>query len=74
VSHVIREPDEPVRARTAPRRYVCAYCGRELEHEAWIYSRHTGARYCPPTDPRGCNTPRAYARAEADRARARKER
>lgn len=55
------------------RRYSCAYCGRELEPDLRVYSRRTGSRYCPPSDPRGCNTPRAYAKQERARARARKE-
>lgn len=72
----LEEPDEPPmpkrsNSKPARRKYHCAYCQRELKPDAWIYSRATGARYCPPTDPRGCNTPTAYARQE--RARALKE-
>jgi hypothetical protein len=41
----------------APRRrgepYRCARCDRELEPERWVYSHHTGARYCWPGE--GCN-------------------
>jgi hypothetical protein len=61
-----------IRRRTPQRReYHCADCGRKLPHERWIYSRHTGARYCTPGE--GCNTPEAYARRERERAQARKE-
>lgn len=28
------------------RIYHCAMCGRALEPNHWIYSSHTGARYC----------------------------
>lgn len=31
---------------------VCARCGRKLRHRRWVYSRFTGARYCPPG--KGC--------------------
>jgi hypothetical protein len=40
-----------------PRRrgepYRCARCDRELAPERWVYSHHTGARYCWPGE--GCN-------------------
>ncbi len=28
--------------------YQCGVCGRRLPLDRWIYSRHTGARYCWP--------------------------
>lgn len=30
----------------------CAKCGRRLRKERWVYSRHTGNRYCWPGE--GC--------------------
>lgn len=38
------------------RIYVCGVCGRKLKNERWVYSGHTGARYCRPGD--GCQKPR----------------
>lgn len=70
-----QEADEELVRRSrkpARREYDCGDCGRRLPHERWIYSRHTGARYCTPGE--GCNTPAAYARKERDRARARARR
>lgn len=28
--------------------YRCAICRRRLPQEQWVYSRHTGNRYCLP--------------------------
>lgn len=42
------------------RTYHCGDCGRKLPAERWVYSRHTGARYCTPGE--GCQKPTAYAR------------
>lgn len=53
------------------RTYRCADCGRKLTAERWVYSRHTGARYCTPGE--GCNTPTAYAMKDRQRAKTRKE-
>ena len=53
------------------REYACAYCGRRLPHERWVYSAHTASRYCTPGE--GCQTPAAYARQERALARSRKE-
>lgn len=39
-------------AVTPERGYRCASCGRKLTNERWVYSRHTGARYCLPGE--GC--------------------
>ena len=69
----LAEEDEPPKRSSAKRVYCCASCGRELKPDAWIYSRHTGSRYCTPADPRGCNTPAAYAKQQRARDRARKE-
>jgi len=30
----------------------CACCGRRLRRECWVFSRHTGNRYCLPGE--GC--------------------
>jgi len=30
--------------------YRCAVCGKRLPKEQWVYSRHTGNRYCLPTN------------------------
>lgn len=66
------DPDPVKRSRGANlRTYRCADCGRKLTAERWVYSRHTGARYCTPGD--GCNTPTAYAMKDRQRAKARKE-
>lgn len=45
-------------ARTRGTAYRCDRCDRPLRHHTdgrarWIYSPHTGARYCYPGD--GCN-------------------
>jgi len=32
--------------------FRCALCGRKLPQEQYVYSRHTGARYCLPTEPK----------------------
>ena len=32
----------------ATRTYRCALCNRRLRDERWIYSRHSGNRYCFP--------------------------
>lgn len=34
------------------REYRCGQCGRRLKAERWVYSRHTGSRYCWPGE--GC--------------------
>ena len=28
--------------------YTCGVCSKTLKNERWIYSRHTGQRYCWP--------------------------
>jgi hypothetical protein len=28
--------------------FTCGLCGRKLPVEQYVYSRHTGARYCLP--------------------------
>jgi len=30
--------------------FRCALCGRKLPVEQYVYSRHTGNRYCLPTE------------------------
>lgn len=35
-----------------PRVYHCAICGRKLKQDRWVYSSHTGSRYCWPSE--GC--------------------
>jgi len=30
--------------------FTCGLCGRKLPVEQYVYSRHTGARYCLPTE------------------------
>lgn len=45
-----------VTTATRPRvytRYLCARCGRRLKREHFVYSSHTGLRYCWPGE--GCN-------------------
>ena len=37
---------------TAMRHHKCERCRRVLPRDRWIYSRHTGARYCWPGE--GC--------------------
>jgi hypothetical protein len=32
------------------RQYACARCGRRVRPERWVYSRHTGNRYCVELD------------------------
>jgi hypothetical protein len=39
-------------AKSKARTYSCAYCGRRLKDERWIYSTFTRNRYCWPTE--GC--------------------
>lgn len=36
--------------------YHCAKCGRRLKHDHWVYSKHTGSRYCWPGQ--GCQVPK----------------
>lgn len=60
---------KPKSSKKPARTYRCAYCSRELKNERWVYSSHTGSRYCTPGE--GCQTPAAYRKQE--RARARKE-
>lgn len=50
---------------TTTRVYCCGQCGRKLPHEQWVFSSHTGNRYCWPGH--GCWTP--AARAAQRRAR-----
>jgi len=40
------------KAKAATRTYRCGQCGRKLKQEHWIYSGHTGSRYCYPGE--GC--------------------
>lgn len=35
------------------RVYLCAKCNRRLKDGQWVFSRHTGLRYCLP-GPKGC--------------------
>ena len=39
--------------KPAARTYSCGSCGKTLKAERWIYSRHTGSRYCWPGECRG---------------------
>ena len=36
------------RRKPTPLEYHCGCCGRRLRDERWIYSTHTGARFCWP--------------------------
>lgn len=41
--------------------HKCGVCGRRLPSEQWVYSQHTGNRYCLPTQ-RDCKPkPKAAA-------------
>jgi hypothetical protein len=42
-----------VKVDKGKRVYTCDRCGRKLKPERWIYSSHTGKRYCWPGA--GCN-------------------
>lgn len=41
-------------AEPTTRTYRCNACGRQLPHQRWVYSRHTGSRYCWPGE--GCQS------------------
>ena len=58
---VVEEPVSIAPPTSTRREYRCGVCGRRLPHERWIYSRHTGSRYCTAAE--GCNTPAGYRRA-----------
>ena len=45
---------------TTPRKYQCATCGRRLKVGRWVYSKHTGSRYCWPGE--GCQKPKRARR------------
>ena len=47
----------------AAKEYHCGLCGRKLKHEEWIYSQHTGARFCQPDN--GCVKRAARAKKKA---------
>lgn len=38
----------PTKAAKIVHRCATPGCGRELKNEQWVYSSHTGLRYCPP--------------------------
>jgi len=38
------------KAKVKLSQFRCALCGRKLPVEQYVYSRHTGARYCLPTE------------------------
>jgi len=50
------EPDDelahgsmyPELHKPSKRTYTCGVCSKTLKNERWIYSRHTGQRYCWP--------------------------
>jgi len=54
---------------TTPR--FCAACNRRLPPERWVYSQHTGARYCWPGE--GCQSQAAVLRHDRRLERKRKE-
>jgi len=37
------------KAKAKLSQFRCALCGRKLPQEQYVYSRHTGNRYCLPT-------------------------
>jgi hypothetical protein len=40
-------------------RFRCAVCRRYLPQERWVYSSHTGNRFCYPGE--GCQKPKKEA-------------
>lgn len=42
----------PTKEKRKKSRFRCAVCRRFLPQERWVYSQHTGNRYCLPGD--GC--------------------
>ena len=53
------EPELVVMSTTT-REYRCAVCRRKLRPERWVFSSHTGNRYCLPGE--GCETQAAIDR------------
>jgi len=52
----VEESDEPPAPKpTSKRTYTCGVCAKTLKDERWIYSQHTGQRYCWPGE---CRTDR----------------
>jgi len=43
----------PKKSSSTKRTYSCGSCGKTLKNERWIFSRHTGSRYCWPGECRG---------------------
>jgi hypothetical protein len=39
----------PTKSQPKLSEHRCGVCGRRLRQEQWVYSRHTGNRYCLPT-------------------------